>query len=374
MGKNTKIDDGAVRSMPRRGVSREIGGDVISASQLLYERIGSPKVEGLSPASGLCWVCGGALTEGKWWEDWSGSNFVGQNRAKAPGNEWVCPACVFVCSRTSPVPGRPAKEGKKFGGNFRNYSHLFDADRYLNASKGEKPTILAFLRGHKNGPWFAAIADSGQKHVIPWTPVNAPDSRRGVVMFDEQVVTLPVANGCGWDIVDKMIELLTAGATKEEVESGDYTPRAWELCGDRLRAFEEHWGDKRGGAWFALAIWLAQRDEVAVEERLAAEKQTKKAKKEKANAPKRQGRGKAAHGDRGGAAVDSGGVPAERGEPDEALDAAPRQDAGRAKDERGPGGVVLDDAQDATDQVRAEPAQLNLFAGAGEPRARARRR
>jgi hypothetical protein len=350
---------------------------VISASQLLYEYMGSPaRFEGLVEASGQCWLCGGGLEVGVFWKDWSGSNFVGQNRVKAPGSEYVCPACVYVCSRTSPVPGRPAKEGKKFGGNFRNYSHLFDNGMYLNASKGEKPAILAFLRGSKAGPWFAAIADSGQKHVLPWAPVNPPGTRRGVVLFDEQIVTLPVEGGCGWGIVDKMAGLLTAGATKAEVESGDYTPRAWDLCGDRLRAFEEHWASKRGGSWFALALWLAQRDEEAVAERLETEKESKKARKatnkEKANAPRRTAKRTTEDRNRRSPDVDSGGISGGGSEPAQALEPAPRQDAGSAANKREPGGMVLNNAQDASDQVSPQPAQLYLFAGVEQPRKRAR--
>ena len=94
---------------------------------------------------------------------------------------------MFICSRTSPVPGRPAKEGKKFGGNFRNYTHLWDERGYANASKGEKPVIREFLARNHAGPWFAAIADSGQKHVLPFARLNGP-GRPGIVLLDELVV------------------------------------------------------------------------------------------------------------------------------------------------------------------------------------------
>ena len=35
---------------------------------------------------------------------------------------------------------------------------------YVNASKGEKPALRAFLSRHHEAAWFAAIAASGQKH------------------------------------------------------------------------------------------------------------------------------------------------------------------------------------------------------------------
>lgn len=192
-----------------------------SAAQVLYKHIGSPPVDKLVPAEGRCWVCGGELSQGKFWSDWAGANFVGQNRVKAPESEYVCPACVYLCSRLSPVPGRPPKEGKKLGGNFRNYSHLFDQNGYVNASKAEKRTVLAWLRSGHTGSWFAAIADSGQKHLLPWAPINPDGTPRGVVLFEEQLVVLPVA--AGWGIVDGMVELLSLGVSKEELSTGQYT-------------------------------------------------------------------------------------------------------------------------------------------------------
>jgi hypothetical protein len=204
-----------------------------------------------------------------------GANFVGQSKVRCPASDHVCEACCYISSRLSAVPGRPAKEGKKLGGNFRNYSHLFDAARspaYANASKGEKPIVLEFLRAEHRGEWFAAIAESGQKHVLPWTPMNPPCAR-GRVLFEEAVVTLPPP--AGWLMVDDMVALLTAGATKDEIERGDYGPRAWSLARPQIDRFEHAWSGERGGGWFDLALWLSQRDEAAVEKRLAEEKEKK---------------------------------------------------------------------------------------------------
>jgi hypothetical protein len=256
---------------------------------------------------------------------WAGSSFTGQNRVRYPDGEHVCEACVYLCARHSPVPGRPPKPGKKFGANFRNVSHLYDsADTppYFNASKGEKPAILAFLRRHHRH-WFAAIADSGQKHVLPWCPVNPPNARRGIVLFEEATVRLPVPNGAGWTIVDRMADLLTAGCTKDEIATARYTPRAWQLCGEAaLRSFEEMHGERaRGSAWFDLALWLAQRDEEAVAARIAAEKEAKKRGKTRRGAAR-----KAARRDRRPAAGAAGGVSGGGGESTQALGPATEQD------------------------------------------------
>lgn len=255
---------------------------MITGSRAVWEVCGAPRVEECQdvPAGTRCWVCAGETTRAAVREEWQGASFTGQNRVRCPESNWVCEACLHVMSRIAPVPGRPPAPGKKFGGNFRNYSHLWEAGGfYANASKGEKPKILEFLRREHRSDWFAAIADSGQKHVLPWVPVNPSAARRGLVLFEEQVVTLP-AGDPGWKLVDDMVALLTAGATKDELGTGSYTPWTWQRCPEVVRTFEEEWGGKRGGAWFALAVFLAQRDEEAVQERQAQEKAAKAAAKE----------------------------------------------------------------------------------------------
>lgn len=230
----------------------------MTAPRLLYQHCASPPIASCAPLPGgtRCWLCGGAATRGVSRGDWMGAGFVGQNRVRAKMAEHVCEPCVWVCARRSPVPGRPPKEGKRLGGNFRNYSHLYDeamAPAYVTASKAEKAVILAFLRRPHVGRWFAAIAESGQKHVVPFAPVN-PAGAMGRVLFEEAEVTLPRA-AASWQIADDLADLLAQGAPKREVAAGDYSPRMWRAAGDAVRAFEARHGMLRGGAWFDLVLW-----------------------------------------------------------------------------------------------------------------------
>ncbi len=324
-----------------------------SAGQLLYDHLGRPPVAGLVEVESLCWVCGGTLSLGVCWEDWAGSNFVGQNRVKAPSSEYVCAACVYICGRTNPVPGRPPKEGKQFGGSFRNYSHLYDSGdsgcyrcgpMYINASKGEKPVILAWLKGPHVGAWFAAIADSGQKHVLPWVPVNPAGTKRGIVLFDEQIVRMPAS----FALVDQLAMMLTAGATKDSVKTGEYTPREWHLAEKQIVEFETRWGQLRGGAWFCLALWLAQRDEVAVTERLE-------------NEARRDRKGKAKNADGGGVARHSSCTPRKRSKPVDALDTTADANALSSSDDSQPGGVDNVGTEASGNPGCAKSEQLSLL-------------
>lgn len=326
-------------------------GGRVSATAILFALLEERPREDCEDASGLCWLCAAPLTRGQPVDTWNGASFTGQNRVRCPTATHVCEPCVWIASRISPVPGRPPKPGKKFGGNWRNYSHLYeqnwhapalpDGSRvpgYINASKGEKPLIRAFLAGEHLAPWFAAIADSGQKHVLPWAPLNGPGTG-GVVLFDEQFVRVPDDQS----LVEEIATLLTAGATKDELGTGDYTPRAWQLCGAQsLLGFEARCGGERGGAWWSLALWLAQRNEEQVQRRLAAEKEAKHARRRK---------GKAKRPD-GGVAVGatrrvSGDTAGER---TEALGPAAHAAPERGEDQRDAGGTGDEHAEAIADR------------------------
>jgi hypothetical protein len=280
--------------------------------------------------------------------DWLTDTFTSHTRAAVPASDIVCEACCFVCSRLSPVLGREAKEGKKLGGNFRNFSHLWDERGYANASKGEKPLIRAFLARRHAAPWFAAIADSGQKHVLPWAPMNGP-GRAGRVLFDEQTIAVPEDQS----LVAEMAALLTAGATKDEMTTGEYRSQTYERCANEVAVFERAHASARRSGWFTLALWLAQRDEDAVERRQGAEKEAKDAKRK----PVR----KAPHPDRGDAP--SGARSVSRGAESacaETLGHPAQQDEGHRAHDRDSGAVGHGPLQRDADTVTQ---QLDMFGG-----------
>lgn len=371
----------------------------LTAARIIWEICGSPVVDTcIDVDETLCWLCSGRTSRAMPRSDWQGALFTGQNRVRAPESNWICEPCVHVCSRIAPVPGRPPgacdvcegttrvvkvpKKGKgsksrvgepcpkcegtgtkPFGGNFRNYSHLWHDGHYANASKGEKPAILAFLRSPKTGPWFAAIADSGQKHTLPWTPVNPAGARRGRVLFEERELVIPAPEDDVWSIVDDMASLLTVGATKASIETGDYTPGEYARCADAILAFEaEHGSRHRGGVWFELALYLAQRDEEAAQARMAEEKESRKRAKEKRNAKAERARSVSTEGTHGGRAARS--APRSPANPERehpaALGPNQRPDAGRGADVRERPGVGDEAVSRPPDRV-TKPGQLSLF-------------
>ncbi|MGH8630895.1 MAG: hypothetical protein ACREU7_09055, partial [Burkholderiales bacterium] len=154
----------------------------------------------------------------------------------------------------------------KKGKNLRMYSHFWsEGGGYWYANKADKAGMREWLRGPKVGAWWAAIADTGQKHILPWVRVN-PDGRlasgdiagEGFVRFEEREIYIARSM---WAEVDDLTALLTLGVTKQEIETGEYGHRAYLLAGDRLLECDAVYGRQRGCGIFALALWLAQREE-----------------------------------------------------------------------------------------------------------------
>ncbi len=331
----------------------------------LHRLAGSPAQDGCEDRAARCAVCAQPSARTMPYDDWQGATFTDQNKLRGHGlSSRVCEACVWAHSWVVP-PGHPPPEPGKKGVNLRLFWHAYEdgaEPAYVYGNKGDKAELRAWLRAPKHGAWWCAIADSGQKHTLPWTRVNAAGSRVACVRFEERDVVIG-----GWSLLDVMTEALTAGVTKAEIEAGEYGPRAWELAESHVRRLLELGEVARGSGWWDLAVWLAQRDEEAVATRLDAEREAKAAKKaakKEVASGSRAVEGSGARRARAGGAGRASGVPGERSEPAQALGSAAQRDRGGGTVERGRRDVDLDAAPTPQPQ-RPERGQLDLFGAPG---------
>lgn len=313
----------------------------MSASRIVHELAGFPPMDKAKSHDGPCWLCGDTMTRGIPAQKWQGANFTDQNKAHRPDATHVCEACAWCCAWVPP-PGHPAPEPGKKGANLRLFTHLYDqSGGYIYCNKGDKGLIRRWLRAPKSPPWFAAIADSGQKHLLPWAPVNpAP---RGTVLFEDTLIAMTGT----WALLDAMHVLVDLGVPKSEIDSGEYGVRRWREQADALTHFEDRYRSMRGSRWWRLVLWLAQKGGAA----------------DDADATDHGGaQARAPVGDSPGAARTTERVPADRGERAQALGPDPKSDACGGADDDDAGGVGDADAARAPDP---DDEQLPLFGDGG---------
>lgn len=225
------------------------------AAAILHREAEAPSIDGCTaPVPDRCYLCGctSPALLGRDRLEWMGGNFTDQNKVRIYDGSHVCEHCIWACSWVAP-PGLRGTGAR--GPRLTQYSHCYDARGWRWFTKAEKPAIRQWLREPGKAPWFAAIADSGKKHLLPWTPINH-GGVRGVVRFEESVVTLG-----DWRLVDEMATLLTAGVRKAELESWDFETRTLVAHAEAVRDFCSRWRSEHRGRWYALALWLAQKED-----------------------------------------------------------------------------------------------------------------
>ena len=200
-----------------------------------------------------CKFCGQA-SEGVSFADWVKPTFTDFD--KLQGGEIVCNACLFFFAEASQELAE--RMGKDKPQRMRNYSHFVVNGEWTPLSKGNKDKMRELLLGDFF-PELAAIADSGQKHIVFRATRNAPGSKSGWVQFEEQRLYL---------IPEELrtlllpVEGLYAGFSKGEIETGDYA--GWRIIKFGLECWQELESQikgQRGKPIFSLALFLAQRSD-----------------------------------------------------------------------------------------------------------------
>lgn len=215
-----------------------------SAARAIFSAAGSPPQPG--DTAGDCRLCGEAGI-GQPWADWVKDTFTDWDKLW-PGTI-VCHACLF-CTDDHNVTLQE-RTGRDKPQRMRNYSHIVTRDGVWHPlMKNQKREIAALLQAD---PAMAVISLAGQKHVIlraqpAWWQVEehalapCPDQLRHLLAVIEP--------------------LYGAGASKAEIESGQYDQRTLLKIGlARWRTAEALLQPHRRTLVCQLAVWLAQKPE-----------------------------------------------------------------------------------------------------------------
>lgn len=224
-----------------------------TGASVVWALAGSPVPQGCARTRGVCAVCGELCETGLAFARWQGANFTDQNKLRRPDSAAVCACCVWSHSWVAP-PGHPADPDKPKGKNLRMFTHLWDAAGHLYLPPKSGREISSWLRSARpSGQWFAAVALSGQKHVLPWTPINDSGGRR--IRFEEETLVLGK-----WQLLDDM-ESMRKWFHSEAIDRGDYPPALVAKHGaiEAVREFERTWASRRGSSWWRLCLFLARK-------------------------------------------------------------------------------------------------------------------
>lgn len=203
--------------------------------------------------NGICRICG-QPGEGQAFDEWVRPTFTDWDKLQ-PG-DILCDACAFWFEEQSQeLAGLTGKDKPQ---RMRNYSHFIKSGAWTPLSKGDKARMRELLLDPPF-PELAAVADSGQKHIVFRAPRNPPGALAGWVQFEEQAVFVEPTELAR---LLAIVEALYLGFSKAEIGAGSYAQHRIQKFG--LAAWhdlESQIRPERGRPLLDLALFLAQKRE-----------------------------------------------------------------------------------------------------------------
>lgn len=185
-----------------------------------------------------------------------GNNFTDRTMFRAPESGRVCEACIMVCSGgglktfrlwtivAAPGTGLALSQEKAA-------AWIGQHDGLCMTSKANTRPVIDLLLDPPDSSWLVSVAESGQKHVLPYARVNAGDS--GVVRFE--TLDVPYTQADWTHVFGHALALRRLGVPAADVLAG--TPRYLKTR-DQLTAWRSH--SQKLGPWgnsplLRLALW-----------------------------------------------------------------------------------------------------------------------
>jgi len=203
--------------------------------------------------NGVCRFCG-QQSNGDDFQVWVKPTFTDHDKL-LPG-DIVCDDCLFWFEEKSAELATKVSKDKPQ--RMRNYSHFIIGGEWMPLSKGDKTTMTKLLLATPF-PELAAIAESGQKHIVFRATRNSAGGKAGWVQFEEQSLWLePDELRIVLDVVEPALSVFS----KSEIGSGNYLLHRIMTYGlETWQKLETIVKPLRGGLFFSLVIFLAQKRE-----------------------------------------------------------------------------------------------------------------
>lgn len=226
---------------------------MLTPPQILHHIAGSMAAPGCVPlfAPVACYVCGGETTRGVSADRALPSSFTAHAECRAPWSTVVCEPCVWVMAGKPSATNPPA----------RMFSHLWSEEGggwWKENKGGDQAPVWDALLTPPSGRWFLAMAESGQIHLLPFTPVNTHPGAWAVRYEREVIYSTPLRFAAlAWHV----LRLYAAGFTRAHIESGQPDVEAIRRAGaDIWRHHDPHINPTRGSALLRLVLALLRKE------------------------------------------------------------------------------------------------------------------
>lgn len=228
----------------------------MTPARLLYEAAGYPECpKPTEAADGPCWVCGlpcggiGSLVRKA-----VGESFTDHANVAIPSADHICVPCTWV------LCGRPPNTFRLWTVVWRTDRPMIDGNpkamkippAHLTAKNDLSELLAVLVDPPTDGsPWFAAVADTGQKHVLPFTKLN--HSERWCIRVENENVHGTAGEFA--ELVAVAANMYAAGFNREEILTGAARPSKLIAAGFEFwRRHVTYLRDKHRGSLLRLAV------------------------------------------------------------------------------------------------------------------------
>lgn len=110
------------------------------------------------------------------------SSYVEWWTVAQPESGHICRGCEWMLLEKREIPGKQKLQ------KTRNYSWLIQTGKQTPMTKANKAELAALLLSPPEPPWALALAESGQKHLLFRTPVNADSEPPYAVQLETDTI------------------------------------------------------------------------------------------------------------------------------------------------------------------------------------------
>lgn len=147
----------------------------MSATQILYAAAGRPKIQrSTEPCAEECCVCGVWCDAGIPADNAFGTGFAGFDSFVSPTSTHVCVACSWAMAGKPPATLRlwsiVYRQDRPAAPSNAKAMHL--SDRIHLTAKNDLREVAELLLEPPGSEWVCTVAESGQKHCLPFAVVN----------------------------------------------------------------------------------------------------------------------------------------------------------------------------------------------------------